>query len=74
MFAGLTNFNLLETDKTFIGGKIGETEAAGQTSVTIHRLSFGGTTRDVIIVLLGSNARTADVTALLAYLQDRFGE
>lgn len=73
-FTGLTNFNLLETDVTFVGGKIGETEAAGQTSVTIHRLSFGGTSRDVIIVILGSNARTADVTALLSYLQGRFGE
>lgn len=73
-FSGLSNFNLLETDDTFIGGKIGETEAAGQTSVTIHRLSFGGTTRDVIIVLLGSSGRTADVTALLDYLRDRFGE
>lgn len=73
-FAGLANFNLLETDDTFIGGKIGETEAAGQTSVTIHRLSFGGTTRDVIIVILGSTGRTADVTALLSYLRDRFGE
>jgi D-alanyl-D-alanine carboxypeptidase len=70
----LTNFNLVETDDTFIGGKIGETKAAGQTSVTIHRLSFGGTTRDVVIVLLGSNGRTADVEALLLYLTDRFGE
>jgi D-alanyl-D-alanine endopeptidase (penicillin-binding protein 7) len=73
-FDELTNFNLVETDDTFIGGKIGETKAAGQTSVTIHRLSFGGTTRDVVIVLLGSNGRTADVEALLSYLTDRFGE
>lgn len=70
----LTNFNLVETDDTFIGGKIGETEAAGQTSVTLHRLSFGGTTRDVVIVLLGSSGRTADVQALLTYLTGRFGE
>lgn len=73
-YSELTNFNLVETDDTFIGGKIGETEAAGQTSVTIHRLSFGGTTRDVVIVLLGSSGRTADVQALLSYLTDRFGE
>jgi D-alanyl-D-alanine endopeptidase (penicillin-binding protein 7) len=70
----LTNFNLLETDPTFMGGKIGETDAAGQTSVTIHRLSFGGTTREVVIVLLGSNARSRDVGALLTYLQERFGQ
>lgn len=73
-YSELTNFNLVETDDTFIGGKIGETEAAGQTSVTLHRLSFGGTTRDVVIVLLGSSGRTADVQALLSYLTDRFGE
>jgi len=73
-FDALTNFNLLETDPTFIGGKIGETDAAGQTSVTIHRLSFGGTTREVVIVLLGSNARSHDVGELLTYLQERFGQ
>ncbi|MBY0309607.1 serine hydrolase [Patescibacteria group bacterium] len=73
-YAALSNFNSLDNVDSFIGGKIGETEAAKQTSASLHRLTFSGSERDIVIVLLQSNARTDDVKALLAYLEERFGE
>jgi D-alanyl-D-alanine carboxypeptidase len=73
-YGELLNFNPMENVDSFIGGKVGETEAALQTSVSLHRLSFGGTEREIIIVLLRSQARTDDVKELLAYLTERFGE
>lgn len=71
-FGQLTNFNEVDEDDTFIGGKIGETRAAGQTSVTLHRLSVRGNERVVAIIILGSSARNTDVRLLLDYLSERF--
>lgn len=73
-YGELSNFNRMENVDSFIGGKVGETEAARQTSVSLHRLSFGGNEREIIIVLLRSEGRTEDVKTLLAYLRERFGE
>ncbi len=71
-FGRLSNFNEIAGDNTFIGGKIGETRAAGQTSVTLHRLTVRGQERTVAVIILGSESRNADVMLLLNYLQDRF--
>jgi len=71
-FGRLINFNEIDGDDTFIGGKIGETRAAGQTSVTLHRLMVRGQERVVAVIILGSESRNADVLLLLNYLRDRF--
>ncbi len=73
-FGELLNFNKVENLDNFIGGKVGETIAAGQTSVTLHRLVVKGSERIVAIIILGSKDRTADVTALFRYAEERFGE
>jgi D-alanyl-D-alanine carboxypeptidase len=73
-FSGLSNFNTVDGLDNFMGGKIGETSAAGQTSVTLHRLTVKGEERVVAIIILGSESRDADVTALLRYAKERFGE
>ncbi len=73
-FAGLANFNEVEGLDNFIGGKIGETTAAGQTSVTLHTLRVKGVERVVAIIILGSDSRDADVRALMSYAQERFGD
>lgn len=72
-FSGLANFNDVEGLDNFIGGKIGETTAAKQTSVTLHTLNVKGTERVVAIIILGSEGRTADVQALMKYAEERFG-
>ncbi|MBY0538581.1 L,D-transpeptidase family protein [Patescibacteria group bacterium] len=72
-FGTLSNFNEVEGLDNFIGGKIGETTAAGQTSVTLHKITVKGDERVIAIVLLGSDSRNADVTELLGYATARFG-
>jgi D-alanyl-D-alanine carboxypeptidase len=71
-FGRLSNFNEIAGDDTFIGGKIGETRAAGQTSVTLHQIRVRGEDRIIAIIILGSESRNADVTLLLEYLRQRF--
>lgn len=71
-FGKLTNFNLIKDTDNFLGGKIGETSAAGQTSVTLHTITVKGQERVVAIVVLGSNSRNEDVLQLLSYATDRF--
>lgn len=72
-FSGLLNFNEIEDVTGFAGGKIGETRAAGQTSVSLHELDIDGVTRTVVVVVLGSEARTADVQTLVGFVESQFG-
>jgi len=72
-FGKLLNFNKVEHLDNFIGGKVGETLAAGQTSVTLHTLKVKGQDRVLAIVLLGSDSRNDDVRELLTYAEERFG-
>jgi D-alanyl-D-alanine carboxypeptidase len=71
-FGGLLNFNEIEDMDSFVGGKVGETRAAGQTVVSLHRLMVRGEERVLAIILLGSQGRTADVETLLHHVQSRF--
>jgi D-alanyl-D-alanine endopeptidase (penicillin-binding protein 7) len=71
-FADLQNFNQVKNDDSFVGGKVGETLAAGKTSVSLHKLKIQGSERTVIIILLGSANRTDDVHTLLDYVQEHF--
>lgn len=73
-FAGLVNFNEVEDVAGFVGGKVGETNAAGQTSLSLHELKIDGTTRTVVVIVLGSTGRTADVQALVSFVENRFGD
>lgn len=72
-FGALSNFNEVAGLDNFIGGKVGETTAAGQTSVTLHKIKVKGAERVIAIVLLGSDSRNADVKELLGYADARFG-
>jgi serine-type D-Ala-D-Ala endopeptidase (penicillin-binding protein 7) len=71
-FTDLVNFNEVEELDNFVGGKVGETTAAGQTSVTLHTVSIQGTERTVVIILLGSEKRDEDVRTLMKYVEDRY--
>ncbi len=73
-FDGLINFNQIEGVHNFVGGKVGETLAAGQTSVSLHKVAFNGEERILIVILLGSDARTDDIKTLIQYVENRFGD
>jgi D-alanyl-D-alanine carboxypeptidase len=72
-FGELSNFNKVAGLDNFLGGKVGETTAAGQTSISLHKLRVKGADRVIAIILLDSKSRGADVKELLQYAQDRFG-
>jgi D-alanyl-D-alanine carboxypeptidase len=72
VFGELTNFNLIEGVDNFIGGKVGETEAAGQTSISLHKLDINGEERTLVMIILGSEGRTDDVLQLLSYVEEQF--
>ena len=71
-FGELENFNEIEEIDSFIGGKVGETLAAGQTSLSLHALPIQDTERVIAIIVLGSDDRPRDVTTLLEYVTERF--
>lgn len=71
-FDGLINFNQIENLENFIGGKVGETEAAGQTSVSLHKIKIQGKDRIVMVILLGSEDRSKDVQTLINYVETNF--
>lgn len=71
-FGELMNFNVIDDTDNFLGGKIGETLAAGQTSATLHTLKVKGEDRVIAIIILGSKARDEDVLQLLSYAEERF--
>ncbi len=73
-FDGLVNFNKIEDIDSFIGGKIGETTAAGQTSVSLHEVQIQGEERIVMVVLLGSEDRVTDAQSLLRYVENNFSQ
>lgn len=72
-FGELVNFNRIEDIDSFIGGKVGETNAAGQTSVSLHELQIQGAERRIVVIVLGSDARSDDVQALLTHVNQTFG-
>lgn len=71
-FSDLNNFNDVEDLNNFVGGKIGETTAAGKTSVSLHDVSIQGNTRTVAIILLGAETRDADVRALVEFVEGQY--
>ena len=71
-FAELVNFNEIEDMDTFVGGKVGETIAAGKTSISLHRMSFKDQDRILAVILLGAENRTTEIQTLIQYVKARF--
>ena len=71
-FSELINFNEVENIDNFIAGKVGETEAAGLTSLTLHEVTIQGEDRVVVVVLLGTDDRNRDIGTLLSDIESRY--
>lgn len=71
-FDSLQNFNDVEGVDSFVGGKVGETTAAGQTSISLHTVTIQGSERTVVVILLGSAHRGEDVRQLIHFVEERF--
>ncbi|MDP2650018.1 MAG: serine hydrolase, partial [bacterium] len=66
----LGNRNHFEKDEAFLGGKTGYTDEAKQTMVTLFDISIDGANVPLAIIVLGSNNRKADVSALRKWFED----
>jgi len=71
-FSGLRNFNKPDGFDNFIGGKVGETRAAGHTSITLHKVTINGEERKLAVILLNTKQRKEDIRNLIEYVQDRY--
>lgn len=71
-FSDIQNFNIFQDDPNFVGGKVGETQAAGQTMMAIFNVKVRGEDRKVFVAVLGSSHRDEDMRRILAYVQANF--
>ena len=71
-FAGLENFNGFGGSAAFLGGKIGRSEAAGETFASLFVLEDLAVDRPIAFIVLGSDNAIGDTAALVAYVRDTF--
>jgi serine-type D-Ala-D-Ala endopeptidase (penicillin-binding protein 7) len=64
----VTNQNKLASDPHFRGGKLGYTDEAGQTSLSIFNVPIHGEVRPIAVVILNSKDWKQDTRALLKWL------
>ncbi|MBM3272676.1 hypothetical protein FJY94_05415 [Candidatus Kaiserbacteria bacterium] len=68
-FGDMANFNLVETAPArFLGGKIGQTNEAGETYAGIFSVPVGGRERRVAVIVLGSSGVAHDVEQLVRFV------
>lgn len=72
-FTDLNNFNTIDGVNDFIGGKIGETNTAGQTALQLFEITVDGKVRTIAVAILHSERRGDDMKALLAYVGKLYG-
>lgn len=68
----LQNFNVFVEDSGFIGGKVGMTNAAGETILSIFEVETDGEIRPVVVIALGSKNRAQDGTALINHIRTSY--
>lgn len=65
IFSDLKNFNLFEDDPSFIGGKIGKTNEADETTLSIFEIEIQGEKRPVAIIVIGSQDKIKEDTLII---------
>lgn len=73
-FTDLNNFNDLHEHKLFFGGKVGQTLAAGNTSISVFNVPIGTTTRPIAIVVLNADNTEQDLQVLLDSIIKKFSK
>ncbi|MBU2101630.1 L,D-transpeptidase family protein [Patescibacteria group bacterium] len=65
----LENFNVFENDPDFVGGKVGENNAAKETLLAVFEIEKTGVQRPIVAIILGSDDRATDASALINYIR-----
>jgi D-alanyl-D-alanine carboxypeptidase len=71
-FADLKNFNVFTGQPSFVGGKVGQTIAAGKTIISLFNETLEGQKRPIVIIALGSDDNASDARAILAYVKSTY--
>ncbi len=71
-FQDIQNFNWTTDDSEFIGGKVGETQASGQTMASVFEIPINGSIRPIAIIVLGSLNNHADTAVLLNHIRSLY--
>lgn len=68
----LDNYNILSEEKGFVGGKVGLTEAAGQTLLSIYEIEIRGEKRPIVFIALNSQDNFKDLNLMIDYLKNNY--
>ena len=72
-FGFINNFNIIKkAPAELLGGKIGETNQAGETYAGIFSVKMGGVERKLAVIVLGSRDAQADVSRLLNFVHNSY--
>ena len=72
-FKNINNFNLIpRAAGTLLGGKIGQTNQAGETYAGVFRVTVGSEEREIAIIVLDSKDAIADVQKLLTFVKTQY--
>jgi D-alanyl-D-alanine carboxypeptidase len=72
-FENLKNFNKTEGLEKFVGGKVGKTNAAQETIISLYTMNINGTDRTLAFIILGTKDRQKAMLDLYAYIQKQYG-
>lgn len=65
IFSDLNNFNLFGNNPNFIGGKIGKTNEASETMLSVFEIETQGEKRPVAIIIIGSQDKIKEDTLII---------
>jgi len=73
-FSDLGNFNLFEAEPSFVGGKIGKTQTAGETMLAIFNVGKDNNERPIAIIVLGSEGDKIkdDIESILNWVKSNY--
>ena len=72
-FRNINNFNIVKkAPAELLGGKIGQTNEAGETYAGIFAVKVGGVERKLAVIVLGSQDAQADVSRLLNFVHSSY--
>ncbi len=69
-FQNINDFNVIKSvPATLVGGKIGQTNEAGETYAGVFSVAIGGQDREIAVIVLGSKDAQTDVKKLLQFVK-----
>jgi D-alanyl-D-alanine carboxypeptidase len=72
LWSELGNFNIFSEDPNFVGGKVGKSNAAGETVLSIFEIEKSDIKRPIVTIILGSENGTADATSLINFIKEGY--